>query len=165
MYDRKYFISHMYMIKFFKENQIIAGLGALKPILEELLFQVHMLAFWAIKMTQKLNSDIYLKELNLNVCHMNNIKIQTTSLLWSKNMLFLTYKGSVLTISMFISAVPLYMFCKKNLSTIKTVGTIVYFISFCNTAAWFLLGFFWRFSKAGRVCSGERIERASTLDN
>ena len=79
------YISHMYMIKFFKENQIIAGLGALKPILEELLFQVHMLAFWAIKMTQKLNSDIYLKELNLNVCHMNNIQIPTTSLLWSKN--------------------------------------------------------------------------------
>ena len=33
------------MIKFLKGNPIIAGLGALKPTLVELLVQVHMLAF------------------------------------------------------------------------------------------------------------------------
>ena len=78
----------MYVIKFFKENPIITGFAALKSILVE-LFRFICLLFstytWAIKMTQKPKNGIYLKELHLNVCHMNNIKIPTTSLLWSKN--------------------------------------------------------------------------------
>ena len=83
----------MYMIKSLKENPIIAGLGALKPILVEL--QVHMHAFLNIHLglqdDQKLKNGMYLKEWNLNVCRMDNIKIPITSLLWSKNMLFLMY--------------------------------------------------------------------------
>ena len=44
---------------------------------------------WAIKMTQEQKNGIYLKELSLKVCHLNNNKISTTSLLWSRCMLFL----------------------------------------------------------------------------
>ena len=73
--------------------------------------------------------------------------------------------GSVFTIALFAAIVPLYIMCKKHLNMIKMIGGITYSILFCNTAAWFLLGFFWRFSKAGRISAGEKIERPDNMDN
>ena len=34
-------------------------------------------------------------------------------------------------------------------------------ISFCNSFAWFILGLFWRFSQAGRVASGEKLDKSA----
>ena len=34
-------------------------------------------------------------------------------------------------------------------------------ISLCNSSAWFILGLFWRFSQAGRVASGEKINKSA----
>ena len=73
--------------------------------------------------------------------------------------------GSVFTVSFFVALIPLYMKCKKHLSIMKTVGCIVYMTLSCNTAVWFFMGFFWRFSKAGRISSGEKIERPDDLDS
>ena len=71
--------------------------------------------------------------------------------------------ASAFSIAFYVSAILLYIFGKKHLSTIKLIGGVVYAMTLCNTAAWFLLGFFWRFSKAGRISAGERIERPAGI--
>jgi len=74
--------------------------------------------------------------------------------------------GSVFMIALLATVTTLYIMCKQHLGMIKMIGGISYAVLFCNTAAWFLLGFFWRFSKAGRISSGDKIERPdSTTDN
>ena len=38
-------------------------------------------------------------------------------------------------------------------------------VNCCNLIAWFFMGFFWRFSRAGRIAAGEKIERGDMDDD
>ena len=44
-----------------------------------------------------------------------------------------------------------------NLINVATVG--LQCISCCSGVMWYILGFYWRFSKAGRTCSGDQLTR------
>ena len=46
--------------------------------------------------------------------------------------------------------------CRKTPA--NCLSWMLFALNFLSTAAWFGLGIFWRYSKGGRLCSGEFIE-------
>ena len=67
--------------------------------------------------------------------------------------------ASAFNIALIMTLVLLCHLCKARQGQIGCIGLVICAFTCCNTASWFLLGFFWRFSKAGRISAGERIER------
>ena len=49
-------------------------------------------------------------------------------------------------------------------SVINIVFAITQGVILCNGAAWYLLGLFWRFSRGGRIASGEKLVRGDGVD-
>ena len=116
------------------------------------------------------NKPALTREAAISLAAENNVTVRTgypvdmghmfrTWFLWG-------FWASAFTIAFYVAAILSYIFGKegKSFSLIKIIGGIIYAVTCCNTAAWFLLGFFWRFSKAGRICSGERLERPESGD-
>ena len=70
---------------------------------------------------------------------------------------------SMLQVILIVVFLPLYFLCKNSLSVIEMVSGVLQACLCCSNVAWFILGFFWRFSRAGRVASGEKMVRLANL--
>ena len=55
--------------------------------------------------------------------------------------------------------VPVFRFVETNIDIYKMVALIMQGLMTCSTIIWFLVGFFWRYSKGGRVASGDKLEK------
>ena len=74
--------------------------------------------------------------------------------------------GSIFQITILATLLPLAFIVNKNSSAVLNMtGMILQIMSCCSGAAWFLLGFFWRFSRAGRTASGEKLERLAGVSD
>lgn len=73
--------------------------------------------------------------------------------------------GSVFQLSILAAAIPLCFLFKQQVPILNIVSVILEAVSCCSSAAWFILGFFWRFSRAGRVTSGEKLERLADVSS
>lgn len=71
----------------------------------------------------------------------------------------------VATIAITALATPMHAYMPSKRSCLNPFFAILAGIGFCNAAAWFLLGLFWRLSLGGRICSGEKIVRPDGTDN
>jgi len=65
--------------------------------------------------------------------------------------------GSILQITLLAIYLPLgCTVTKKEIQSVLWIsGSILQTLSCCSGAIWFLLGFFWRFSRGGRTAAGE----------
>lgn len=76
--------------------------------------------------------------------------------------------GAIFQISVLAIFLPFaFMVKDKNssASVLRTTGIIMQYLSFANGFIWLLLGFFWRFSDAGRTASGEKLERLENIND
>ncbi len=74
--------------------------------------------------------------------------------------------GSIIQILVIAVFVPLFCLYKNSYKVSQTVFMVMQGLSCCSTFMWFVLGFFWRFSKGGRVAAGDKLERiANTSDD
>ena len=60
--------------------------------------------------------------------------------------------------------VPMFFLCRETFAFQQIIYLILFGVSCCNHVAWFLMGFFWRFSRAGRIVSAEKITRGDLND-
>lgn len=70
--------------------------------------------------------------------------------------------GSVFQVCILATLIPLCLFVKQ-IKLFNVIALTLQGVVFVNNVAWFLLGFFWRFSRAGRVASGEKLERDGNI--
>mmetsp|Transcript_34 Transcript_34/g.57 ORF Transcript_34/g.57 Transcript_34/m.57 type:complete len:172 (+) Transcript_34:284-799(+) len=61
--------------------------------------------------------------------------------------------------------VPLFLVQTTTQTMYKVIYSLLTGVKCCNFVAWFLMGFFWRFSRAGRIASGEKIQRGDLSDD
>jgi len=74
--------------------------------------------------------------------------------------------GSMIQIIMLGVFIPLFCLYKNSFKVSSRVYMIMQGLNCCSTFMWFILGFFWRFSKGGRVAAGDKLERtAGTTDD
>ena len=73
--------------------------------------------------------------------------------------------GSVFQVALVATLIPLCFLMKSQIPILNISGGILQGVLCCNNIAWFFLGFFWRFSRAGRIASGEKLERPADLTN
>lgn len=71
----------------------------------------------------------------------------------------------VVTIVISATATPMHAYMPSKRSFLNPFFAILAGIGFCNAAAWFLLGLFWRLSLGGRISSGEKIVRPDGTDS
>lgn len=71
--------------------------------------------------------------------------------------------GSIFQIALVATLIPLCFVMKSQIPLLNITGGIVQGVICCNNIAWFFLGFFWRFSRAGRVSAGEKLERPADI--
>ena len=71
---------------------------------------------------------------------------------------FWTSLIQILIVAVFV---PVFRFVETNIDIYKMVALIMQGMMCCSTIAWFLLGFFWRYSKGGRVASGDKLEKVA----
>ena len=69
--------------------------------------------------------------------------------------------GSIFTVFILAAAIPLHIYMVEKRNIIHMGSVLSLSISFCNSFAWFILGLFWRFSTAGRVASGEKLNKSA----
>ena len=69
--------------------------------------------------------------------------------------------GSIFTVFILGAAIPLHIYMVEKRNIVHMGSALSLVISFCNNIAWFILGLFWRFSKAGRVTSGANIDKSA----
>lgn len=55
--------------------------------------------------------------------------------------------------------VPMFFLCRVSSAVPLLTYMALQGINCCNMILWFLMGFFWRFSRAGRITSGEKIDK------
>ena len=55
--------------------------------------------------------------------------------------------------------VPLYLFFQEHVLYKPAFYIGIQGVNSCIITAWFLMGLFWRFSLAGRIAAGSKIER------
>mmetsp|Transcript_43837 Transcript_43837/g.58103 ORF Transcript_43837/g.58103 Transcript_43837/m.58103 type:complete len:172 (+) Transcript_43837:251-766(+) len=60
---------------------------------------------------------------------------------------------------------PLFLVQTTTQTIYKVIYSLLTGVKCCNFVAWFLMGFFWRFSRAGRIASGEKIQRGDLSDD
>jgi len=72
---------------------------------------------------------------------------------------------SLYTIAVLGSVIPLHIYMPSKRSLVNLLGVILMGISVLNSIIWYLAGFFWRFSRAGRVAAGAQLERPSGIDS
>ena len=73
--------------------------------------------------------------------------------------------GCIFQVCILATVIPLCFCLKSQLNVLNIVGGVFEAISCCSSVAWFILGFFWRFSRAGRVASGEKLDRQAGLSD
>ena len=75
--------------------------------------------------------------------------------------------GSIAWISLAAVFLPFFILVKNKdlLSVVKITGMILGTLSSCSSIVWFILGFFWRFSRGGRTASGEKLERVANISD
>ena len=74
--------------------------------------------------------------------------------------------GSIFQVIIFAVFIPLAFVIKQpNVFLYNVLFASFECISVCNGLVWFVLGFFWRYSRGGRVASGEKLERLAGLSN
>ena len=62
--------------------------------------------------------------------------------------------------------IPLiYLTAAKQSNFFQLIGGLLCALSCCSTVIWVIMGAFWRFSSAGKIVSGERIERPEPSSN
>ena len=86
----------------------------------------------------------------------NMAKLFRTWFMWG-------FWGCILQLILLTVVVPLYFLCKTNLGVIEVVYGVAQALLCCSNVAWYILGFFWRFSRAGRVAAGEKMVRLASL--
>mmetsp|Transcript_25131 Transcript_25131/g.29494 ORF Transcript_25131/g.29494 Transcript_25131/m.29494 type:complete len:311 (+) Transcript_25131:50-982(+) len=69
--------------------------------------------------------------------------------------------GSIMQMLIVCVFVPLFIMHRQGLRVKSIVFISVQGVQCCSTVMWFILGFFWRFSRGGRVVSGEVLEKSS----
>lgn len=72
---------------------------------------------------------------------------------------------SLYTIAIVGAVIPLHIYMPSKRGLVHMVGLILSGISVLNSIIWYLAGFFWRFSRAGRVAAGAQLERPSGVDS
>lgn len=73
--------------------------------------------------------------------------------------------GTIYQIVIFAVFLPLACTCTSNVHILYISGAIAETISCCNTIAWLILGFFWRYSSGGSTCSGDKLEKLAGVSN
>ena len=71
--------------------------------------------------------------------------------------------GCVVQVSILATAIPLCFVFKSHINVLNLIFLVLEGVSCCSSVIWVILGFFWRFSAAGRVTSGEKLSRADGL--
>ena len=71
--------------------------------------------------------------------------------------------GCVVQVCILATAIPLCFVFKSHINMFNMCILVLEAVSCCSSFAWLILGFFWRFSRAGRVTSGEKLSRSSEL--
>ena len=66
---------------------------------------------------------------------------------------------SLIQISIVAVFVPVFRYVETNIDIYKMVALVMQGMMCCSTMIWFLVGFFWRYSKGGRVASGDKLEK------
>ena len=69
--------------------------------------------------------------------------------------------GSIFTVAILAAAIPLHIYMVEKRNMIHLSSALCLAISLCNSSAWFILGLFWRFSQAGRVAAGEKLNKSA----
>ena len=72
--------------------------------------------------------------------------------------------GSFLNIVLMAAFFPLRKFCPGQRSMMKMAYMGSYAALALNAVIWFILGFFWRYSRAGRIAAGDKITDRSTVN-
>lgn len=67
--------------------------------------------------------------------------------------------GSITQLAILAIFIPLYCLKKGSQEVQKYVFYVMQGLSCCVASLWFVFGFFWRFSRGGRVASGEKLVR------
>ena len=73
--------------------------------------------------------------------------------------------SSVFQVSILVTVIPLYFMCKSKIVALNISFMILEGIAFLNGLIWIIVGSFWRFSRAGRVASGEFLAPVSYLSD
>merc|ERR1712060_677240 len=71
--------------------------------------------------------------------------------------------GTCFQVCMIIVYLPIVFTMPKHVPLLNLISGVLGGLNCCSNVAWFILGFFWRFSRAGRVASGEKLEREAGL--
>ena len=58
---------------------------------------------------------------------------------------------------------PMAFLCKQNTRIMNILYYVFQSLAFTSFLIWFILGFFWRFSRGGRVASGDKLERVAGM--
>lgn len=66
--------------------------------------------------------------------------------------------GTIYQIIILAVFLPLAFTCTSNVHILYISGAIAETVSCCNTIAWLILGFIWRYSSGGGTCSGDKLE-------
>ena len=73
--------------------------------------------------------------------------------------------GSVVQILIIAIFVPLFCLYKNSYKVSQRVFLVMQGLSCCSTFMWFIIGFFWRFSKGGRVAAGDKLDRVAGMSD
>ena len=66
---------------------------------------------------------------------------------------------SLIQIAIIAVFVSVYRFLENNIAIYKVIALVMQGMMCCSTIIWYLLGFFWRYSKGGRVASGDKLTK------
>ena len=74
--------------------------------------------------------------------------------------------GSIFTVAIIATTILLHFVMVEKRNFIHLSSALCLAISVSNNVIWYLTGCFWRFSKAGRVVSGDKIDKsAADIEN
>ena len=73
--------------------------------------------------------------------------------------------GCIFNLIAIVTLLSLYIYRKDLRHILRLVTGSIAIIVVCSNMLWYLLGTFWRFSKAGRVASAERLTRTDSMVN
>jgi len=73
--------------------------------------------------------------------------------------------GSIIQILIIVSFIVVYKFVQGHEVVKAMVFLSVQSINCVSTVLWFMCGLFWRFSRAGRVVSGEKLVRTAEVSD
>ena len=56
---------------------------------------------------------------------------------------------------------PLFRYVENNIDIYKMIALFMQGLMCCSTISWFLLGFLWRYSRGGRIASGDKLMKVA----